>query len=467
MDYTEEIAKEHLSKRLSFMIVTSSDLHGIIPRYEKSGRPSLPFYNDLQRNGLFHVIDGPSLIPILQKAYRKLHILPSNFTLAFEQNFIHMGDVYIGVLDGNQLRKLYEQFGDALFLENIREFLGSVGNRDSLTDVNREMLETLEKEPQRFLAKNNGITFRAGSVSEIDSRTICLKEASIVNGCQTTMSIMQHPGDNCYVLVKVVGSEHSWEIAKAANFQNKIDRIDLDLAEYIRPRDIRAAASRAGIGFKYQMEFDDSAFAILEVIYQNQISYQEIRSLFIGLFSRNPNNTIDPDYSQLRIDIIERLYAADPKGEKTFNILFKVQALIHEAAQKTQATFRGKEYASAFQRFWKDAKPNYRAFLAILTICGCLRQNIYDKNYGLDYSKMMAFIKSLEKMVNEHSETFVRYYRLAFRTVASQIIKDETDRAITLKKLYQQMHRAKFSQLYLQICINADDDDYLRDNQES
>ena len=62
--------------------------------------------------------------------------------------------------------RLYDQFGDALFLENIREFLGVLGQKNSLTDVNREILETLEEDPVNFLAKNNGITFRASQVNQ-------------------------------------------------------------------------------------------------------------------------------------------------------------------------------------------------------------------------------------------------------------------------------------------------------------
>ena len=305
-----ERQEDNISPRsLHFMVVTASDLRGAVARYEQSGRPSLAFYETLKTGGIIQVIDGPALVPILQKTYRKLHILPSNFDLHMASGYIRMGETYIGVVSGVVLQELYVEFGDALFLENIREFLGTQ------TDVNKEMLDTLEKEPERFLAKNNGITFRTSTVEEIDSMTLHLTEASIVNGYQTTMSVVRQPSGSCFVLAKVVSSERSWEIAKAANFQNRVDCIDLDLAEYIRPRDIRTAASRSGIAFKYTSNEEESVFAVLETIYQDQISYQEIRSLFIGLFSRNPNNTIDPDFSQLRTDVIEQLYKSDPRGD--------------------------------------------------------------------------------------------------------------------------------------------------------
>lgn len=452
----------HPPKTIRFMIVTASDIREILAKYEKSKRPSLAFYKELMTEKSLYVINGPDLIPLLKKTYRKLHILPSDFSIKFAQPYIQMRDVYIGVISGIELNTLYENFGDSLFIENIREFLGSVKDRSSLTDVNREMLETLENNPERFLAKNNGITFRASEINTDDSNTIRLTEASIVNGLQTTMSVVQAPSEKSHVLVKVVSAKHSWEIAKAANFQNKIDRIDLDLAEYIRPRDIRTAASKAGIRFNYLAEEMDSVFAVLEVIYQDQVSYQEIRSLFIGLFSRNPNNTIDPDYGQLKIDLIEQLYEADPQGEKTFNALFKIQKLAQQAARKAQEIFSGKEYAQTFQRFWDPSKARYRSYLTILAMCGCVRENIYLSKQNSSFIKVSKFLDDVGYMVDNHPEVFVRYYRHGFKSVSNRVMNDGKQRAVTLQRMAQAMHRAPFESLFTQLCINADDDDILR-----
>lgn len=307
------------------MIVTSSDISGLIRRYEQSKRAALNFYGELKNLKRIQLIDGPQLVPILRKTYRKLHVLPSDFELDSPQSFIHIKNVYIGVVSAQRIAGLYDDFRDALFLENIREFLGVLGQKNSLTDVNREILETLEETPESFLAKNNGVTFRASSVQVSGNNRILLRSASIVNGLQTTMSIVEQLSAESYLLIKVVETEHSWEIAKASNFQNKVDRIDLDLAEYIRPRQIRTAASKAGISFGYlKNKQEDNIFEVLETIYQARISYQEIRSLFIGIFSRNPNNIIDPDYNQLRTDLVDKIYEEDPKGEKLFTALFNI-----------------------------------------------------------------------------------------------------------------------------------------------
>ena len=38
-----------------------------------------------------------------------------------------------------------------------------------------------------------------------------------------------------YVPVKIVTTEDAWQVARAANYQNVVRQIDLDLARYLRP----------------------------------------------------------------------------------------------------------------------------------------------------------------------------------------------------------------------------------------
>jgi hypothetical protein len=50
--------------------------------------------------------------------------------------------------------------------------------------------------------------------------------AAIVNGCQTTMCLVQCApvSRECFVQVKVVATKDAWDIAKAANYQNPVTR---------------------------------------------------------------------------------------------------------------------------------------------------------------------------------------------------------------------------------------------------
>ncbi len=451
---------------IQFMIITASDLKTILAKYEKSKRQTTVFYEKLVAQGRLHIIDGPKFLPILQQTYRKAHFLPSDVKLPLAEDFIHMGNVYIGVIAGTALKALYNEFGDAIFLENIREFLGrtsgKVATGENRVTVNEAIADTLQNAPEQFLARNNGITFRARVVTELNTQTLKLEDASIVNGCQTTMSIIQNPQDNSHVLVKIVEAENSWDIAKAANFQNEVRQIDLDLARYVRPQVVRDAASKVGVRFDNQSG-DPSAFSLLDAIYRNHVTYEMIRSLFIGFFSRTPNNAIEANYTELRTDIIEEFYKHDPGGENTFDILFGIHQAVEKAADKIQQSFHGKDYVPLFKRFWNDDKPNYRAFLAILAACGCVRNNIYAKKGALTFEEMSTFLDTVSTVVTANPDLFVRYFRYSFLAVALDLMKPDADRTVILQGMYRTTKESKFDNLYGRLCLLVDNQETMAD----
>lgn len=92
-------------------------------------------------------------------------------------------------MPGEVLRGLYEKFGARLLEANVRSFLSAKGK-----GVNAGIQSTLRKEPNRFMAYNNGIVVVADEVhlgrAEDGSIGISwLKGLQIVNGGQTTASI--------------------------------------------------------------------------------------------------------------------------------------------------------------------------------------------------------------------------------------------------------------------------------------
>src|SRR5690606_30854758 len=65
---------------------------------------------------------------------------------------------YLSVLDGNLLVKIYEDYGQKLFEQNVRTFLQFRGN------VNKGLRNTIEDKPEMFFAYNNGITATASAI---------------------------------------------------------------------------------------------------------------------------------------------------------------------------------------------------------------------------------------------------------------------------------------------------------------
>ncbi|MBE6086501.1 MAG: hypothetical protein E7206_00325 [Clostridium beijerinckii] len=148
-------------------------------------------------------------------------------------------DCYIGIIPGNYLANIYKDEGQRLIEKNVRSFLQATGK------INKGLKETLTKEPQMFMAYNNGISTVAEDI-ELDEekstdKVVTIKELrnwQIVNGGQTTASIysaLQNKLDleNVSVQMKLTvikDKEKSQEIiqniSKYANSQNKINMSD-------------------------------------------------------------------------------------------------------------------------------------------------------------------------------------------------------------------------------------------------
>jgi hypothetical protein len=144
---------------------------------------------------------------------------------------------YLAIFPGQLLSAIYEEFGGRLLERNVRAFLQARGK------VNKGLQETLTKEPERFLAYNNGISATASEVEIVPmpggGRGIArMRDFQIVNGGQTTASIhyAEHksrtPLDDVYVQAKltVVDATELGRIvpliSRYANSQNKVNEAD-------------------------------------------------------------------------------------------------------------------------------------------------------------------------------------------------------------------------------------------------
>ena len=143
---------------------------------------------------------------------------------------------FLLLMPGDVLRSVYSEFGSRLLETNVRSFLQARGK------VNRGIRDTIAKEPERFLAYNNGITLTAESVelSDIEgNRAIsALHGLQIVNGGQTTASLLatemgKADLDQVHVAAKLieieVGDVHDElvrKVSRYANSQNRISEAD-------------------------------------------------------------------------------------------------------------------------------------------------------------------------------------------------------------------------------------------------
>ena len=146
-------------------------------------------------------------------------------------------DAYLFVLPGRVVGELYGRYGQKLIEKNIRAFLQAKNN------VNKGIRDTLQKEPEMFMAYNNGLSTTANEIEiseDVTGNKIIKKinDWQIVNGGQTTASIyeaVRKSSDisNVYVQVKLCvikdrkkENEIVPKISKYANSQTKVNQSD-------------------------------------------------------------------------------------------------------------------------------------------------------------------------------------------------------------------------------------------------
>lgn len=139
---------------------------------------------------------------------------------------------YLSVVPAEVLAFIYENYGQKIFEQNVRTFLGARGN------TNIGLRNTIEFKPEMFFAYNNGITATASDL-EFDSKgnIKTIKNFQIVNGGQTTSSIYAASKklDLSKVAVQMKLSvvkdkeqEHTFvsDVSRYANTQNKVNASD-------------------------------------------------------------------------------------------------------------------------------------------------------------------------------------------------------------------------------------------------
>jgi len=153
---------------------------------------------------------------------------------ADESNF----ESYLCVLSGTRIADLYKEYGARLLEKNVRSFLQFRG-------VNSGMRKTINTEPERFVAYNNGLTITAieADIYQHKKKTYLgsLTDFQIVNGGQTTASIYFSMKDGLDVsqvrvmakinIVKQMNEKKLDElisnISEFSNTQNRVSKVDL------------------------------------------------------------------------------------------------------------------------------------------------------------------------------------------------------------------------------------------------
>jgi len=456
-DSAQGILIDTSNTKAHFLLVTLSPLDGILERYGKTEFASKVFYRQCKSENRIHFIDGHAILRTLKTAYGKITRLRTNLVLNLAAPCVSIGNVHIGVISSLELRSLYKSFGDALFFENVRDFLGvpRAGERLGRTTPNNEIVKTLTNEPEKMLSRNNGLVFGAARVEvREDGRMLTLANGSVVNGCQTTMCIVETPNGPSHVLVKVVETNDAWDITKSANYQNSVPDIDLELARYLRPQLVKRAAAILGVGIE---DTQKSAFQIVDEIYDKKVAYSETRLLYIGLFSRSPNNVFASNYTELVHPLVARLYGESSYEEEIFETLFQLQYASQQSLKETKSIFSDPIYAKLFERLYDDDSLTYRCYIGILALCGSLKVNIAERDADPDaeLARTKSFLAAAKALLINEPTKFSVFYRLAVKMWMQDILGAEEDSELR-RDMYWKTKASNFTNMFRKLRMEGD-----------
>jgi len=145
---------------------------------------------------------------------------------------------YLCVLKADVLADLYKQYSSRLLEKNVRSFLDFRG-------VNKGIRDTIRKEPEKFIAYNNGLTITATAVKTYEQKRKLyiesLTDFQIVNGGQTTATIYFSKKDGLdvsqvQVMAKINVAKRTSDkeleelinnISEFSNAQSKVSKVDL------------------------------------------------------------------------------------------------------------------------------------------------------------------------------------------------------------------------------------------------
>jgi len=231
-------------------------------------------------------------------------------------------------INGNWIRELYLKKGDSLFSANYRDYLGAIKKKGN---INFEIAETAQKEPQNFWVYNNGITALTNKISI--KRKIELHGLSIINGAQTTGSIGEASEQNAkslnvsFRVVECKDKDKIHKIIEYNNTQNEIKAFDKRSGDPVQKRLAKEFSTKYSINYVHRrrqtrtpqnaITAHSIAPALCSFHGDPSTAYRQATEIFLQdeIYERIFNDAVTPEH----IFLIKALSAAIDKHKKYLN----------------------------------------------------------------------------------------------------------------------------------------------------
>jgi len=235
----EEIKKKYnIIKKYKLNIITDKILSDRVSVYESNEVSGKAIeYNIWDINRIFLLESSKDIDEDYIVNFGKYGVHGLEF-ITLNQSQEHEIKSYLGIIPGEVLANIFDEYGSKILESNVRSFLSFKGK------VNAGIRATIlnENEKKKFFAYNNGISITASKVitENIDGNNyiIGLERMQIVNGGQTTASLSnarfrdKASLEGIFLQVKIteINDEQKDEIvrniSKYSNSQNKVTDAD-------------------------------------------------------------------------------------------------------------------------------------------------------------------------------------------------------------------------------------------------
>ena len=217
------------------------------------------------------IIDGKKIIQKLWDRIKK-PAAGKKSSIKLERMLKHDNTI-LGILKLWELTEFVNKNKDYVFESNIRQWM------QFKTSVNKGLRDTLQSNPGKFFYYNNGITIVVSDFVELGNNLIELHAPQIVNGAQTSNSILDHSkrtknmeGSITITIIKADDEQEQNNITKYRNSQNSVRGKDLvSLMDF--HKSIKSQLKNCGYFYEIQAGSFDTKSKSKQCEYEGDVTY--------------------------------------------------------------------------------------------------------------------------------------------------------------------------------------------------
>ena len=312
---------------------------------------------------LVEIIDEEKIIQRLWDRIKK-PAAGKKSSIKLERMLRHENTI-LGILKLRELTDFVSKNRDYVFESNIRQWM------QFKTTVNKGLRDTLQTNPGKFFFYNNGITIVVSDFTELGENMIELFAPQIVNGAQTSNSILDHSkrtknmdGSMTVTIIKADDEQEQNNITKYRNSQNSVRGKDLvSLMDF--HKSIKSQLKNCGYFYEIQAGSFDTKSKSKQSEYNGDVAYNNylpdnhkkvivakdaIQSLVAGIEQRPTESYSSPSQFLPRGSKYDQIFNENLKDDYRI-ILYPY--LVKEFAKKSlkygkQGGHKTKRYATLF-----------------------------------------------------------------------------------------------------------------------